>query len=137
PASSTYSAPKDAATAAASAAYASSVPQRQAIHAPLALNAPGRSSVAPGLTGSIPPAANRFAANPARAVCAATGPSVARTISGRSPLAARYASDASRSASNASAYRWRGSPPSTVDGEGSRSTAFSPRFGNSLTPVSG
>ncbi len=109
------------------------MPHRQATVAALSANAPSTASelsVAPAVGVSIPPACNRFAAKPARAVCAATGPRVARKTTGRGPLSAR-----SRSASNSCAYRRRGRPPVGSSGSGGRVTAGSARFGYSLTPV--
>lgn len=69
---------------------------------------------------------------------AAAGPSAAMNTFGRAPVAARWASERTRSASNASSRRTTGSPPPAgAGGTGSRSTGRSSSSGNSLTPVTG
>lgn len=111
--------------------------ERMGVAAPLDTNASAAvdASTGIGAMGSTPPAWKRLAAKAAGAVCAAAGPSAARKTRGRAPVAARYPSDRARNASYASSRRTRGRPWPFSTGAGSRSTGFSARFGNSLTPV--
>src|SRR5262249_26034154 len=95
---------RDAASCSACSSYSASLEHSTAWVAPL-------SSKPPSVTGSMPPAWKRLAANVERAVYAAAEPIVARKIRGREPVAARCASERARSASYASSRRTRGSPP--------------------------
>ena len=83
-------------------------------------------SVGPATSTATPPAANRLVAKVARAVCAATVPMVARKTGRGGGLVAQRLE---RRAVAADAGRARAAA--------SRSGSVSPRFGNSLTPVSG
>ena len=109
--------------------------------APLPANAsrPRPRRPSPASTASMPPAWKRLRGEARRGRCARPpGPSVARKTAGRAPVAARCASERSRSASNASSRRTRGSPPAGAVGRGAaRATGVSSRSGNSLTPVIG
>ena len=90
------------------------------------------------------PACSRLRANPARAACAASGPSVARNARGRAPVAARTRVGAVAEVlvrgrrAGARAGRRPAARPGPRAGPGRcAGTGFSCRSGNSLTPVTG
>ena len=107
-------------------AYAVSVPARQTTWSPVVRREHRLDAV--GRTGRrrrrLPPAASRLVAKVARAVCAATGAQVARKTGAPT--------GSSRSASKAAAVA-----TDVAVGVAGRSGSVSPRFGNSLSPVSG
>ena len=107
-------------------AYAASVPARQTTGWPAYAASTGATpSVGPATSTATPPAANRLVAKVARAVCAATG------AHGGEEDRAR------RRARRAAPRRPRRSGAPGRRGAAARSGSASPRFGNSLTPVSG
>ena len=95
-------------------------------------------------TASMPPASKKFLAKLARALKSAGLPRVARNTFGRAPVWAKILSDASRSCSNGSARRMRGSAAAVTAassfgcaaGATSRTAGkASLMSGNSLVPV--